>query len=99
MTPAVDELVTVVARVAGSTRRAYGRVPTLSEHLDFYEAAVLHWALARSRGVIGSAAAALGISERHLRRRMRACGVRREDHREPSREKRRARARASRGGA
>lgn len=99
MTPAIDELTAVVARVAGSTRRSYGRAPTLREHLDFYEAAVLRWALEGSRGFVAPAAEALGIDPRHMRRRMRVCGVRWQDHRGPNREKRRARARAGRGGA
>lgn len=99
MTPAVDELVHVVGRVVGSLQRAYKRTPTLSEHMDFYEFAVLSWALSRSGGFVARAAAALGINERHMRRRMRACGVRWQDHRGPSRAVRRARARAGRGGA
>lgn len=92
-----DELIAVVRRIDRFAHRTERRMLTLREHLLIYEGAVLRWALKGSRGFVGPAAAALGISERHLRRRMRACDVRWQDHRGPNREVRRARARAGHG--
>jgi DNA-binding NtrC family response regulator len=61
------------------------RTSTLAEQVAAYERAVLRQALESVHGQVGRAAAALGVPERTLRRKMRSFGLAKEAFRKPSR--------------
>jgi DNA-binding NtrC family response regulator len=66
-------------------RQGSPRTSSLSEQVAAYERAVLRQALESVHGQVGRAAAALGVPERTLRRKMRMFGLAKEAFRKPSR--------------
>jgi DNA-binding NtrC family response regulator len=82
MTPAdhVD-----VEQLPPAIRQMAPRTSTLAEQVAAYERAVLRQALESVHGQVGRAAAALGVPERTLRRKMRLFGLAKEAFRKPAR--------------
>jgi DNA-binding NtrC family response regulator len=63
------------------------RTSTLAEHVEAYERAMLRQTLESVHGQVGRAAAALGMPERTLRRKMRTFGLAKEAFRKPARQR------------
>ncbi len=74
-----------VEHLPPAVRQLAPRTSTLSEQVAAYERAVLRQALESVHGQVGRAAAALGVPERTLRRKMRLFGLAKEAFRKPAR--------------
>lgn len=88
MTAPLNELVEMARpAVADLARfaRAVDGAPVLTTIVQSCEAAALEWALAETGGMVGKAAALLGLPERTLRRKMRSADVEKEPFRRAAR--------------